>query len=307
MTALDATRSQQIMGFFIEEAFDHLNTLEQGLLNLQATLADSEQANEMFRAAHSVKGGAAILGLTGIQAIAHRMEDCFRLLVDYPIQVDQNVESMFLQGFDALQLMLNELQGSGSLTDSTSERIVREVEPTINQLQNYLKALANGESPSAPPSIPRNIAAEVTEILKDMLEPFKQPASDRSRDMLFACCDRLKSIEPEVESWQGMLRTARTSIANPSTPYRTLAPVLIKELKQAGELLQAGRGAEIAPSNAFRQLANPAPAITAEPATTGQISIPMEPRAAARILIQSFQRQQLKELTQLLIQEFKGR
>jgi len=44
---------QRILGYFIEEAKDHLNTIEQGLLNLQNTLEDPEIVNEVFRAAHS--------------------------------------------------------------------------------------------------------------------------------------------------------------------------------------------------------------------------------------------------------------
>ncbi|NJR51994.1 MAG: hypothetical protein HC780_22915 [Leptolyngbyaceae cyanobacterium CSU_1_3] len=60
-------QQQRIMGYFIEEAKDHLNTIEQGLLNLQGTIDDPEMVNEVFRAAHSVKGGAAMLGLSSIQ------------------------------------------------------------------------------------------------------------------------------------------------------------------------------------------------------------------------------------------------
>jgi chemosensory pili system protein ChpA (sensor histidine kinase/response regulator) len=56
-------QQQRIMGYFIEEAKDHLNTIEQGVLNLQSTIEDQEMVNELFRAAHSVKGGAAMLGL----------------------------------------------------------------------------------------------------------------------------------------------------------------------------------------------------------------------------------------------------
>ena len=58
---------KRILGYFIEEAKDHLNTIEQGLLNLAATVDDPEMMNEVFRAAHSVKGGAAMLGLDSIQ------------------------------------------------------------------------------------------------------------------------------------------------------------------------------------------------------------------------------------------------
>lgn len=61
-------QQQRILGYFIEEARDHLNTIEQGLLNLEGTLNDPEMISEVFRAAHSIKGGAAMLGLTSIAA-----------------------------------------------------------------------------------------------------------------------------------------------------------------------------------------------------------------------------------------------
>ena len=57
---------QKILGYFIEEAKEHLETLERGILDLSAVIEDQERVNEMFRAAHSVKGGAAMLGYSGI-------------------------------------------------------------------------------------------------------------------------------------------------------------------------------------------------------------------------------------------------
>jgi Chemotaxis protein histidine kinase and related kinases len=71
-------QQQRIMGYFIEEAREHLQTIEQGVLNLQDVLNDSESINELFRAAHSIKGGAAMLGVGSIQHVAHRLEDFFK-------------------------------------------------------------------------------------------------------------------------------------------------------------------------------------------------------------------------------------
>ena len=71
---------QQIIHYFIEEAQEHLETVEQGLLDLAEVISDAERVNEMFRAAHSIKGGAAMLGFEGIQATAHKLEDCFKIL-----------------------------------------------------------------------------------------------------------------------------------------------------------------------------------------------------------------------------------
>ena len=64
---MDTASQQRILGYFIEEAKEHLQTLEQGILNLSTSAQDTEMVNEMFRAAHSVKGGAAMLGYSSIQ------------------------------------------------------------------------------------------------------------------------------------------------------------------------------------------------------------------------------------------------
>ncbi|MFN6033709.1 MAG: Hpt domain-containing protein, partial [Dolichospermum sp.] len=62
---------EQILGYFIEEAKEQLNTIEQGLLNLETTLKNAEMMNEIFRAAHSIKGSASMLGLSSIQHTSH--------------------------------------------------------------------------------------------------------------------------------------------------------------------------------------------------------------------------------------------
>ena len=83
---------QRILGYFIEEARDHLHTIEQGLLNLQSTVDDGEMMNELFRAAHSVKGGAAMLNLHSIHRTSHRLEDFFKLLKDSGVRPDRELE-----------------------------------------------------------------------------------------------------------------------------------------------------------------------------------------------------------------------
>jgi len=59
-------QQQRIMGYFIEEAREHLQTIEQGVLNLHNILDEPESINELFRAAHSIKGGAAMLGVGSV-------------------------------------------------------------------------------------------------------------------------------------------------------------------------------------------------------------------------------------------------
>jgi chemosensory pili system protein ChpA (sensor histidine kinase/response regulator) len=140
-------QQQRILGYFIEEARDHLNTIEQGLLNLQSTLNDPEMLNEVFRAAHSIKGGAAMLGLSSIQHTAHRLEDCFKILKEHPIRVDEKLESLFLGVADTLKALLEHLSGPFGLSEEAANTLMSEAEPVFKWLNDHLELLVqNGNS-----------------------------------------------------------------------------------------------------------------------------------------------------------------
>lgn len=132
-------QQQRILGYFIEEAREHLNTIEQGLLNLQSTLDDPEMIQEVFRAAHSIKGGAAMLGLSSIQHTSHRLEDCFKILKDHPIQIDQTLESLLLGVCDTLKSLIDHLGNPFGLSEETAQELMSKTEPVMQTLHNHIK------------------------------------------------------------------------------------------------------------------------------------------------------------------------
>ena len=297
---MQATKQQQIMGFFIEEAKEHLDTIEQGLLDLQTTMADPEQLNELFRAAHSVKGGAAMLGFDSIQRVGHHLEDYFKVLKENPIKPDRHLEDLFLKGFDVLKELVEALQSPYGFQETQGEQLVQAAQPAVKM------------SPDAPTLIPA--------ALKKMLQLFKQGDSATCRQQLATLCNRMGQLTTSSE-WRGLLRLAQEAIANSQHSYQVLAPLLIKEIKQAGDLLVAGRHSEIVPSRALQQLVEPvsvSPVVTQPPAPpmparanpptdsangarTQQVTIPLEPRAAARALLEAFNKKQLIELAEFLM------
>lgn len=325
---MQATKQQQILGYFIEEAKEHLDTIEQGLLDLQATMADTERLNEMFRAAHSVKGGAAMLGFSSIHKVGHHLEDCFKLLTDHPVKIDQHLENLFLQGFDLLKELVEELQSPYGLREEDAAQTVQAAEPTFAELQSYLNRLLQGDRIQSQPaiavatSLPANpeLANRLNGALKMMLQLFKQGDTPASRQQLATLCSRMVSLDSAIE-WRTVLQAVHTAIANPRNPYTVLAPLVIKELKLAGDLLIAGRASELVPSQPLRQLiptAKPvaalrpiapssAPEITNQATReaiapkANQIVIPAEPRAAARALLEAFNKAQLIELAEFLM------
>lgn len=332
---VQATKQQQILGYFIEEAKEHLDTIEQGLLDLQATMADTERLNELFRAAHSVKGGAAMLGFSSIHKVGHYLEDCFKLLTDHPVAIDQQLETLFLQGFDILKELVEALQSPYGLREEDAAQRVQAAEPTFLELRNYLNRVVQAKkaesrpAASATPPAPANpeLANRLNGALKLMLQLFKQGDTPTNRQQLATLCSRMVQLHGAPE-WRKLLQTVHGAVANRNA-YATLAPLVIRELKLASDLLITGRAGEIKPSSALQQLLPTAnPALTAKPAPTAptpiaplpaptvasllvareaivakaqQITLPAEPRAVARVLLAAFNKAQLIELAEFLM------
>ena len=313
------------MRLFIEEAKEHLDTLENGLVDLKSTMKDPESLQEMFRAAHSVKGGAAMLSLDSIRTTAHRLEDCFKVLKDGPVkQVDQKVESLFLKGVDTLKDLLARLEGPFGLRNEEGEKLVQQVMPVFAQLETHLKNLASGKvvavaaagsrAPAAAQTAPgasASFAVQVMVLLKEMLQVFKQKESAASRQELTAVCVRLYKLGGKIETWQNLVKTARGAIVNPKNSYKVLAPLIIKELKDAGDLVQGGKVKTIAPSKNLLLLAassKAAAAPAAAPAATAlkQVALPAEPKAVVKLLLKTFNKKQLSEIAKLLVHAIKS-
>lgn len=260
---MQSEQQQRIMGYFIEEAKDHLNTIEQGLLNLQSTIADSEMMNEVFRAAHSIKGGAAMLGLNSIQRVSHRLEDFFKLLKESPVQIDQRLETQFLRVFDALQELVGQLQGPFGLTDESSKATLEAVEPVFEELEQQLKSLVVATpGVGAAPLVDEHdlrcfLTQDVPARLREMLHLFKQPETGESRQELVSLCRSLANSGHRFQliEWCQLLDLAQRAIDCSDNSYRILAPIVIKDIKQAQELLLNGQGCDVNPCAKLQELA----------------------------------------------------
>ena len=303
---MDNANNEKIIGYFIEEAKEHLETIEKGILDLSAAVEDEETVNELFRAAHSIKGGAAMLNFTSIQATAHRLEDAFKILRDDSITPDSILENLFLKVYDILQDLLERLQGPLGLSEEDGEEILEAAEPHFVELLNYIEQLADSDLSPAPqltsdqvravsPSlvnIPQDeVIMQVRQILQQMLAIFKEEATPANRQQLQGMCDKLVDIAPEENGWQNLLKCSKLAIANPKHSYRLLAPVIIKEIKLGGDCLEVGKGSEITPSQGLEQLSH---------SKLPQILITVDPVIAAEMMSKVFNQEQITKLVSLL-------
>jgi chemotaxis protein histidine kinase CheA/CheY-like chemotaxis protein len=263
---------KRILNYFIEEARDHLATIEQGLLSLRDTVGDPEQINELFRAAHSIKGGAAMLGLTSIQRTAHRLEDIFNIFRSRPgeVPVDQHLETLLLQVFDGLTALLDELQSPQGLTQEFSASTLAGLEPVFQEAEKHIRSLLGEGPPSipapavAPPSAARSLQQEMVEVvpqqLRQMLELFKQGDQPGVREQLREANAVLKQIGQthHLKGWQQLTETFEQALGNPNADLRTLALIALRDFKQGQQLILAGRAEEVSASAELQQLARPA-------------------------------------------------
>jgi chemotaxis protein histidine kinase CheA/ActR/RegA family two-component response regulator len=263
---------KRILNYFIEEARDHLATIEQGLLSLRDTVGDPEQINELFRAAHSIKGGAAMLGLTSIQRTAHRLEDFFNIFRSRPgeVPVDQHLETLLLQVFDGLTALLDELQSPQGLTQEFSASTLAGLEPVFQEAEKHIRSLLGEGPPSipapavAPPSAARSLQQEMVEVvpqqLRQMLELFKQGDQPGVREQLREANAVLKQIGQthHLKGWQQLTETFEQALGNPNADLRTLALIALRDFKQGQQLILAGRAEEVSASAELQQLARPA-------------------------------------------------
>ena len=110
--AIDSDIRDQAYQFFIQEAPELLQLIEEELLTLK-TERSTAKVHNMMRAAHSIKGGAASVGLETIKTLAHSLEDIFKGLHNEELEIDDSVEGLLLEAYDCLRIPLMEQLNTG--------------------------------------------------------------------------------------------------------------------------------------------------------------------------------------------------
>ena len=128
------------------------------------------------------------------------------------------------------------------------------------------------------------------------------------RGQLDLLCQKLLQIGQGNATWTKLIETTRGAIANPRVSPGAMASLVVREIKQASELLMAGKGDLLTPSEALAKLAVPAaaaaaPAAAAPAAPAGdgdQLVMARDTKAVARTLIGAFSKPQLMEIAKYL-------
>ena len=121
----------QYLEIFIEETKEHLQSLNVQLLVLETEPENVETINEIFRAAHSLKGMAGTMGYKRMQRLTHDMENVFSEIRNGKMNVTADLVDVLFKGLDALEAYLSNIQQS-------SDEGTEDYEDIISQLNNIL-------------------------------------------------------------------------------------------------------------------------------------------------------------------------
>ncbi|MGF1524077.1 MAG: Hpt domain-containing protein [Leptolyngbyaceae cyanobacterium] len=142
MTTAQTIRAQGYQ-YFLQEAPELLQVLEQGLLTLQED-SSINKVNTLMRATHTIKGAAASLELDTIAKVAHSLEDVFRALCRPDVFVDAEVDALLFEGFECLR---SAVRAELTETAVNEDEILNRTAAIFARLQDYLGDCFDQDTP----------------------------------------------------------------------------------------------------------------------------------------------------------------
>lgn len=146
----------QYLEIFIDETKEHLQSLSDNLMVLEKEPENKDTINEIFRAAHSMKGMAGTMGYKRMQKLTHVMEDVFSEVRSDNIKVTADLVDVLFRCLDALEAYLDNIMNSADEGTEDNEEIV-------NLLKKTLDGGASSEEETAKPAAGQESAEDKNE------------------------------------------------------------------------------------------------------------------------------------------------
>ncbi|WP_339881791.1 hybrid sensor histidine kinase/response regulator [Vreelandella maris] len=147
---------------FVEEAADHLPRLREGIHALEQGNADREQINELFRAAHTLKGSSRMLKLVPITALAHSTEELLSALREGTLTITSEMTSLLNQAVDELTDFVGRL-AEGATGEELPEANAALCSALENAAHGQLPTQPSSPVPVAPAAAPTSPSTPVAE------------------------------------------------------------------------------------------------------------------------------------------------
>ncbi len=261
----DSSIREQGYIYFLSEAPELLQTIEEELFGLSEDRSKAK-VHKLMRATHTLKGGAANVGLEAINKISHSLEDVFKALYNPEVDIDNELYNLLFQSFECLQLALN-AEITGKPIDS--DELLGRAATVFTHLQEKL-----GDAFGSETHIPTSeelgfdivlsiFETGVTQRIESIAENLKNPPpAAELAEFLYSEAEVFNGLSESL-NLPGFGEIAQVTIAAIETnPYEALkiGEFFLSDLQKAKEAVVAGdrtRGGEASQTLLkFTQLSN---------------------------------------------------
>lgn len=139
----------QYLEIFIDETKEHVNSLNTQIMELEQDPENADTINEIFRAAHSLKGMAGTMGYKRMQTLTHDMENVFTEVRNGSVKVNGNMIDVLFQCLDALEEYLANIQQTADEGTNDNDNLIQALNAILKA-----EAAAPAEATPAAPAAP---------------------------------------------------------------------------------------------------------------------------------------------------------
>lgn len=201
---------------FFEETDDHLQQLNDNVLELENNPDDMNLLNEIFRSAHTLKGMAATMGYDVMTELTHKMENIFELFKSGKMSVTSDAISLIFQCLDRLSVLVEDLREEKELQHS--------------QIEDLLTALNYFENGGANPPAPTATANAEQEAVDIVEQDFKVAFQNIEEADLAV----IEQLSPEDTAYCIAIRLDEQTVLKGPRVY-----LILEHLEKLGDIIQS--------------------------------------------------------------------
>lgn len=152
----------QYLSMFLDEANDHLQALNEHMLELENQPDDVSIVQVIFRSAHTLKGMSATMGFEDLASLTHEMENVLDLVRNHQLSMDEFIFDSLFKSIDALESMVSDIANGG------------EGKLDVSSIVASLKSIVNGTYKTAPSGADEAAATATAETHEDYIDEFQR-------------------------------------------------------------------------------------------------------------------------------------
>lgn len=270
---LDDSVSAQTQDYFLQEAAELLQTMDEELQDLTQSFS-VQKVHNLMRAAHTLKGAAASVGLDGVKEVTHSLEDVFKALCHQDTLITGEIEGLIFAAYDCLKLLMS-AHLSGAQIDEAD--VAKQMRGVVAQLRERLgdRFGQDGHLPTSA-ELGFDMTQSIFEVgVMQRLDLFEAALVDPDPEALLALMQTQAEVfmglaeSLDLPGFAAIAQTTQTALAQNLHSVLDIAPVALANYRAAqADVLGGDRTVGGTLSTALEQFTKPVPGQSNYPVLT---------------------------------------